>query len=246
MDAFVTSDRDFLARAIVAGEPPITNADIRARELDRSRHALAYLKRKLGNEAMRDLLRDDLVEMTARVRGWVETSGGAWQSGSLELVVPGPSAKAFQGWYADAMARSREAELRAGHPEHFVSHPLPGTVEVVENVGETELPWRVFYRALPENSADFPSPWEADYPTRFGMELLDADGLRVGFSMRQSRDEQDGLRLKFTTHLPAAAPRELVQRHLHHFAIEFRNWTRFAWLEASGSADAAAHTLPAG
>ena len=60
------------------------------------------------------------------------------------------------------------------------------------------------------------------------MEIVDADGLRVGFSMRQSRNEPDGLHLRFTTFLPAAAPPELVGRHLNHFAIEFRNWTRAA------------------
>lgn len=233
-----TDDRDYPAQAQL-GQTLLANEDIRSVEFARARHALAYLKAKLGNEAMRELLRDDLATMKARVRGWVEASGGAWQSGSMELTVPGPSAAAFQDWYAQAMATNdHEAELRAGHPEHFVSHPRPGgAVEVVENVGETELPWRVFYRSLPEDDGAFPSPWDADYPTRYGMELVDGDGLRVGFSMRQSRDEPDGrLRLKFTTHLPAAAPPELVDRHLHHLAVEFRNWTRAAWLESFAAA----------
>ncbi len=179
---------------------------------------------------MRSLLSDDLHAMQAIVRGWVEASEGQWQSATLRLVVPGPGAQEFQDWYADAMARSREVELRAGHPEHFVSHPMPGRVEVVENIGETALPWRVFYRALPVDYP-YPMPWDFAYTLHYGMELLDADGLRVGFSMRQSRDEPDGLHLRFTTHLPRAAPSELVERHLHHFAIEFRNWTRAAWLE---------------
>ena len=62
------------------------------------------------------------------------------------------------------------------------------------------------------------------------MEILDGDGLRVGFSMRQSRDADDGLHLHFTTHLPMAAPPGLVRRHLNHFAVEFRNWAHTAWL----------------
>ena len=107
---------------------------------------------------------------------------------------------------------------------------------MVENVGETELPWRILYRSLPEDG-DFPMPWDAGYPIRHGMEIIDEDGLLVGFSMRQSRDEPEGLRLKFTTHLPAAAPGELVNRHLHHLAIEFRNWTRAAWLESRPAID---------
>ncbi len=227
--SITTDDRNYPASGSI-DEGTLTNSDIRDAELERARHALGYLKRKLGDEAMRALLDDDLHAMQATVRGWVEASDGQWRSATLRLAVPGPGAQEFQDWYADTMARSREAALRAGHPEHFVSHPMPDRVEVVENVGETELPWRIFYHTLP---VDFPFPmaWDPAYTLHYGMELLDADGLRVGFSMRQSRDEPDGLHLQFTTHLPRAAPSELVERHLHHFAIEFRNWTRAAWLE---------------
>ncbi len=226
------NEPDIRASAVIEHQR-FTDADIRGLELDRARHALAYLKGKLGNDAMRALLGDDLKAMQATVRGWVEASEGSWQSASVALVVPGPSAEAFQRWYVDAMANARETELRAGHPEHFVSHPLSNQVEVVENIGETELPWRVFYRSLPEDFA-FPLPWDSSYALHYGMEILDADGLRVGFSMRQSRDADDGLHLHFTTLLPKAAPPELLRRHLNHFAIEFRNWTHAA--QQSGAA----------
>ena len=237
MDTLSTAhDPDFPARAIIAGEAPATNDDIDAWELDRARHALAYLKQKLGNQALRDLLCDDLARMTAQVRAWVQASGGAWQTGCVELIVPGPSAQEFRAWYDGAMANAREPELRAGHPEHLVSHPEGGgTIEVVENIGETELPWRVFYRSLPQDAA-YPSAWDPRYPVHFGAELVDAEGLRVGFSMRELRDADNGLHLKLTSHLPAAAPRELLRRHLHHFSIEYRNWARFAWLQAGRTA----------
>lgn len=39
-----------------------------------------------------------------------------------------------------------------------------------------------------------------------------------------------------TTVLPAAAPREVAQRHLHHYAIEFRNWAAVAQRELSKEA----------
>ncbi len=225
-------DRETHAVAVIEDER-LDNHGIRDAELNRARHALAYLKGKLGNDAMRHLLDDDLHAMAAQVRSWVEASRGMWQSGSMHLTVPGPSARAFQDWYVAAMAGGREAELRAGHPEHFVSHPLPGLMEVVENVGETALPWRIFYRALPEDFA-FPRAWDPAYALHYGMEIVDADGLRVGFSMRQSRDEADGLHLQFTTVLPKAAPPELVRRHLYHFAIEFRNWTCAALVASQG------------
>ncbi len=228
-----TSDRSFHT-AVSIGSERLAQDDIRDLELERARHALTYLKQKLGNDRMRQLIDDDLRAMMAKVRGWVEMSAGAWQSGTVTLAVPGPSASAFQDWYVANVTGKREAELRAGHPEHFISHPLSDTVEVVENIGETELPWRVFYRTLPEDFR-FPMPWDPAYSGHYGMEILDCDGLRVGYSMRQSRDEADGLHLSFTTHLPNAAPADLVRRHLNHFAIEFRNWTRAAWLASTGN-----------
>ncbi len=71
-----TSDRDYPTTALLA-EKLLTDRDIRDAELERARHALAYLKRKIGNEAMREWLNDDLAEMTIRVRDWVGASGGA-------------------------------------------------------------------------------------------------------------------------------------------------------------------------
>ncbi len=203
---------------------------LRDEELARSRHALAYLKARIGDAAMRDLLADDLASTTALVRDWVEQSAGRWRTDRVELIVPGPSAEAFHCWYERAMAERREAVLRAGHPEHFVLHPTDDGIEVVENVGETDLPWRIFYRSLPDDA--FPLPWAEGYPVRFGAEIVNVDGLRVGYTMHQSRDAEDGMHLLLRTLLPQAAPPSLVERHLRHFAIEFTNWTRTAWLEA--------------
>ena len=128
------------------------------------------------------------------------------------------------------MAERRETVLRARHPEHFVLSPGDDRIEVVENIGETDLPWRICYRKLPEDQC--PMDWDPAYPVRFGAEIVDSDGLRVGYTMHQSRDDADGMRLHLRTLPPAAAPQTLVDRHLRHFAIEFTNRTRTAWLEA--------------
>lgn len=226
----VTDDRSYVS-AVVNSERTLTNEDVRDAELERARHALAYLKKKLGNDAMRELLADDVDLMKRRVRDWVAASNGQWRTGSVELFLDGRRSQPFHDWYVRAMAQARETELRAGHPEHFVSHPTAGTIEVFENIGETELPWRVFYRPVADD-ADYPAAWDQDYPVRFGAEIVDADGARVGFTMHESRDVGRGMRLRLSSFLPAASPPELLRRHLDHFAIEFRNWTRFAWLES--------------
>ena len=59
--------------------------------------------------------------------------------------------------------------------------------------------------------------------------ILDAADRRIGSAMHELRDGADGcLEVKLTVHLPHAAPAELVEGHLRHFAVEFRNWTEMA------------------
>ena len=217
---------DFAATAIM-GTRTLSNQDILDAELARARHALAYLKQKIGNDSMRKLLREDLLAMTARVQQWLRESKGAWQSGSVELIVPGPTATDFRTWYAEAMSQGWELDLWAGHPEHFMNHPVQDSIEVMENIGETELPWHIFYRSLSED-ARLPSSWDDFYPVHFAAEIVDAEGTGIGYSMRELRDDTDGLHMKLTSHLPAAVPPRLVELHLHHFSIEYRNWAHFA------------------
>lgn len=217
-------------RTVLASFPEgeVGCGEISEAELERARHALAYLTEKLGNEAMRALLSRDLDATTTRTEEWLAASDGTWQSRSVELIVAGPSATEFHDWYQAMVSDGRESVMRAGHPEHFLSHPQPEFIEVIENVGETDLPWRIFYHALAEDDPSFPSEWDRDFPVRFGAEILNPLGSRIGFTMHQSRDAGDGMHLRLTTHLPAAVPNEVVRRHLRHFAIEFTNWTRVA------------------
>ncbi|MEJ7660288.1 MAG: hypothetical protein WKG07_12080 [Hymenobacter sp.] len=84
----------FLTTARI-GPELLTEADLRHAELARARHALAYLKAKLGNEALRELLKEDLAAITARVQEWVGASRGAGQTGLVELAVPGSCRRRF-------------------------------------------------------------------------------------------------------------------------------------------------------
>ena len=219
---------DFGARARI-GARTLDDAAIRDIELTRARSALAYLKDRIGNGAMRDLLKEDTDRSQVRTREWVRASSGRWKWGSLELTVPDPRAATFHEFFMTMMKEDRQPELRAGHPEHFMNVPLGPHAEVIENVGQDDLPWFIRLDFTPPD-AEFPAPWDPAYPPdhRLGAFINDADGLRIGSAIHEMRDAADGLQIKLTVILPDAAPDALVEGHLRHFAVEFRNWTRAA------------------
>lgn len=105
--------------------------------------------------------------------------------------------------------------------------------EVIENVGQDDLPWLI---RLDFTAPDvkFPTAWDPAYPAehRLGAIINDGDGLRIGSAIHEMRDAEEGLHVKLTIHLPEAAPDRLVVGHLHHFSVEFRNWTRAAMKDA--------------
>lgn len=221
-------DEHYTARVLI-GSVALDNQAIRDIELARARRALAYLKAKIGNDAMRELLQDDLDSTTERSRQWVDASDGEWKSGVMELIVPGPGAEAFHAWFFQMMGQDRQTDLRAAHPEHFLNRPLGKHAEVIENIGQDDLPWHIKLDFTPPD-AEFPTEWDPDYPvsTRLGAIINDAEGRRIGSAIHEMRDADDGLHIKLTIHLPRAAPNELIIGHLHHFSVEFRNWTRMA------------------
>ncbi len=222
----VSGDRT-VATSVTIDGATLTEHEVRGHELARSRHALAYLKARIGDDMMRRLLAEDIAGMTAVVRGWVEASAGRWRSGEVTLALPGPGAEAFRDWYALVVTERRSAAMRAGHPEHYLNTPGPDGIEVIEPIGETDLPWRIFYRTV-DPTSDLPVAWPLDFPVRFAAEIVDEDGLRVGFSLRALRDTTDGMEMRLITCLPVTVPDKLVSRHLHHFMIEYRNWAVLA------------------
>lgn len=171
----IADDRAFATTATVEGAR-LTEHDIRSHELVRVRRALAYLKLKVGDDAMRRLLADDTAAMTATARGWVEASAGRWRSAEITLALPGPGAAAFRDWYPRGVAERRSAAMRAGHPEHYLNTPGPGGIEVIEPIGETDLPWRILYRTL-DPTGELPAAWPPGFPVRFAAEIVDGDGV---------------------------------------------------------------------
>lgn len=224
----VRDSRSFEVSASLDGER-LTGDDILRLELVRSRRALAYLKQKLGRAAILELLREDLDASAAQVAGWARASAGRWATGVVTIELPGLPAGQFERWFMDMIRRDDEPTLRAAHPDHFLNHPRPDApAEVIENVGEDELPWHILL-TFHGTETEFPTPWDHGFTHGFGVRITGRDGTPVGSAMHELRDGANGMIAKLTIHLPAAAPSHLVRGHLRHFSIEFRNWAEMAY-----------------
>lgn len=209
------------------GDERLDRVAIARLELARARGAPAFLKAKLGNERMRELLAGEVRQTADRTAAWAAASDGRWRTGVLELVVPGPSAKDFHAFFMGMMREDRQSELRAAHPDHFMNVPLGPRAEVIENVGEDDLPWFI-HLEFTDDPARFPGEWNPDYPERLGAVIRNLDGVQIGSAMHEMRDAEDGTHIRLTISLPEASPPRLVRGHLEHFAVEFGNWTRAA------------------
>ncbi len=143
---------------------------------------------------MRRLLAADTAYMTAHVRDWVSVSAGKWRSAEVTLALPGPGAELFRDWYAQVVSERRSAAMRAGHPEHYLNTPGSDGIEVIEPIGETDLPWRIFYRTI-DPAAELPVVWPSNFPVRFAAEIVDEDELVVGYSLRALRNVENGMEI---------------------------------------------------
>lgn len=220
-------ERDSDPTFALIGADRLTAADIAKLELTRAKGALAFLKVKIGNDGMRELLAKEIRQSADRTTAWVDASDTKWRSGVLELVVPGPSAKAFHGFFMHLMKDDMQMELRAAHPDHFMNVPLGPRAEVIENVGEDDIPWFIGLE-FTQDGARFPTAWDDSYPERLGAIIRNLDDVIIGSAMHEMKDAEDGTHIRLTISLPQAAPEHLVRGHLEHFAVEFSNWTRHA------------------
>ncbi|GAA4600640.1 hypothetical protein GCM10023195_00570 [Actinoallomurus liliacearum] len=111
-----------------------------------------------------------------------------------------------------------------------------GSFRVVENIGShvssfsmggwgTETPAWVA-------DADELLP-ESEFPHKMSSNLFLADGTVIGRALVQFGDTADGFTASLTVYVPTACPDDVLEHHLRHFAVEFRNW-----ITAAGAARA--------
>ncbi|MFJ9407293.1 hypothetical protein [Streptomyces sp. NPDC101393] len=196
-------------------------------ELFYARRALDRLRTRLGRQGLLDLLAADIEEGNSFLRESARTSGGGFTAGTTVLTAQGLTSGAFLAWMDKAFAGNEQA-LLAAHPEHYVMAPeADGSFHVVENIGPHVCSffmggWGTDALAWAAD-ADELLP-ESEFPHTMSSNLFLSDGTVVGRAMTQFGDTADGFTASLTVHLPTTCPEEVLEHHLRHYAVEFRNW----------------------
>ncbi|MBT2551029.1 hypothetical protein [Arthrobacter sp. ISL-65] len=204
-------------------------------ELVSARRALKLLKGNLGRARLLELLQDEIAAGNDFLRAHAERSAGRERTGTTTLRAHGITAAQFTGWLSQAFAH--EDVLLAGHPEHYSIHSeAGGNVNIVETLGDHV---GSFYMrewdqsVVTEQEQDQPvAPAETAGPRRSRLAL--GDGTVVGSISNSFDEEPDGFTARLSVTLPATCDPDVVEQHLQHFAVEFRNWILTAAAELEG------------
>ncbi|MFE2936272.1 hypothetical protein [Streptomyces sp. NPDC059278] len=201
-----------------------TQDDIRRWELDRARNALTLLKNRIGDEAMRELLAEDLRAADEIMAPLPDASGGAWRSAVTELEIGGITAEEFLTWWQGRLASADRTALLAANPEHYLANSADGVVEIIETIGSGPLR---FFLTFHDGVAIADEGHET-YPVRIGGTGRLTDGTEICRVMHEFGDGPRGLRIRLTIQFPASAPEHVFTGHKWHFACEFLNWLEAA------------------
>ncbi|MFJ9343092.1 hypothetical protein ACIRP0_27950 [Streptomyces sp. NPDC101733] len=214
-----------VAVTLVSG--PTGTGSIDDFELFSARRALDRFRARLGRQGLLDLLAADIEDGNAFLRESAIASDGSFTAGTTVLTTRGLTSGTFLAWMDNAFSGDEKA-LLAAHPEHYVMTPGPdGAFNVVENIGPHVCSffmggWGTDAMAWAAD-ADELLP-ESEFPHKMSSNLFLADGTVVGRALTQFGDTADGFTASLTVYVPTACPQDVLEHHLRHYAVEFRNW----------------------
>ncbi|WP_406312926.1 hypothetical protein OHA77_30985 [Streptosporangium sp. NBC_01639] len=194
-------------------------------ELFYARRALDRFRTRLGRQGLLDLLAADIEEGNAFLRDSARASDGSFKAGTTVLATRGLTSGAFLAWMEKAFAGDENA-LLAAHPEHYVM-TTDGSANVVENIGPHVCSfymggWGTDAMAWAADANELLP--ESEFPHKMSSNLFLADGTVVGRALIQFGDTADGFTANLTIYMPSTCPPDILEHHLRHYAVEFRNW----------------------
>ncbi|MEU0129087.1 MULTISPECIES: hypothetical protein [unclassified Streptomyces] len=223
----MTHDQTSQPVAVTLTSGPAGPGSIDDFELFYARRALDRFRALLGRQGLLDLLAADIEEGNAFLRESALASDGGFRGGTTVLTTSGLAAGEFLAWMEKAFAGD-EGALLAAHPEHYVMAPeADGSFNVVENIGPHVCSfymggWGTDAMAWAADAAELLP--ESEFPHKMSSNLFLADGTVVGRALTQFGDTAGGFTASLTVYVPTSCPQDVLEHHLRHYAVEFRNW----------------------
>lgn len=232
-----TDNRTSLPVTVTLASGPTGAGTIDDFELFYARRGLDRFRARLGRQGLLDLLAGDIEEGNAFLRDSAIASEGTFKGGTTVLQTRGLTSGEFLPWMEKAFAGD-EKPLLAAHPEHYVMAPGADGFNVVENIGPHVCSffmggWGTDAMAWAAD-ADELLP-ESEFPHKMSSNLFLADGTVVGRALTQFGDTADGFAAHLTVYVPTACPQDVLEHHLRHYAVEFRNWITAAAAATTGA-----------
>ncbi|MGW1775562.1 hypothetical protein [Streptomyces sp. NPDC002104] len=195
-------------------------------ELFYARRAVDRFRTLLGRQGLLDLLAADIEAGNAFLRESALASGGEFTGGTTVLAAKGLTSGEFLAWMDKAFAGDEHA-LLAAHPEHYLMGTDSIGARVVENIGPHVADfymggWGTDALAWAADAEELLP--ESEFPRKMSSNLFLADGTVVGRALIQFGDTADGFTAHLTVYFPVTCPDEVLDHHLRHYAVEFRNW----------------------
>lgn len=219
-----------LGESVTYEGTPLTREDMDHIDLEKAKEALAETKERLGNDAIKELYKEKLERSDAMWREIAEKSPARenLQSCIVEVEAKGLTIQDFAVYFKQIEEKGGLAMASKIHPEHYYGKMVPGVQTIIETFGMYKEPsyWRL------EISNDGYKPIELDADTAMAMTAaitLASDGTDINVTaMHQFKPTPDGLKIKLGVFVPEAAPKEMIEGHKWHFAVEFNNVLHFA------------------
>jgi len=195
------------------------------------REVLADAKIRAGDEAMRQLVADDVAITTAATELSVAAPVG-WVVSEIDLISTRGTAEGFVDWFTDMVTLDDQRAMLKACPDHFLMHPArPDGVDVIEITGGATQASH-FVIGL-NKSGGLPIVVDPDFPVHLSGAAVNEYGTTIGGMNHRFRTLAEGFQSRLAIIFPASLPPSMISEHRWHLACEFSNWIT-AYIDETG------------
>jgi len=185
------------------------------------RELLAQAKIKAGDEAMRALVRNDL--LLSDLASSLAAAPNQFSGSVAELHCDMGTAEGFVQWFNTQTMQDNQLALLRACPDHYLIRKA-GDVgqEVIEETGGALVVshFEIDY----SQEGTLPYSLDPEYPVRLKGPAKNINGKQIGGVLHQFANAPTGFKCKLTVFFPSTLPFWYVTEHRWHLACEFSNW----------------------